>query len=209
MKYRNIFSDLILEIESSQKIYDLHSSMPQGLSPAEMAAMERNQGITLDEGIKHFYEQLNGVDICWRVKMDSLKKGNFTTNDDMVGSIHILKLDIMLDGENKASPWKENLWFDFMDEKDIRSISPLRPFDLFNNDEKELVAFKVEGNHVPDKLFYYSLVDGVFNFKMNIEDYVNALTKVKGFLFWHRGKLKLDRNCQKELNHFLPQIFGR
>ena len=207
MEYRKIFTDLILKIQSADKIYNFESDLPQGILPEDIAAIEKDLGITIDENIKHFYMELNGVDIEWRVKMDSLKKGDFDINDDMVGSIHILKLDIMLYGENKLAPWKENLWFDFMDKKDIESIAPLRPFDLFNNDDKEMVAFKVENNHLPDKLFYYSLIDGVFNFKMNIKQYVNALKKVKGFLFWHRGKLQLDTNCQKELDHFLPQIF--
>jgi hypothetical protein len=209
MDYRKIFSDLILEIDHNDKIYDFERNLPEGLSSSEIIELEKKAGLKLDKQVKTFYRALNGVKIEWRVKMALLKNNSESYNNvDMVGSINILSLAVMLFGENKESPWKDNLWFDFQDKEAVKQLSILRPFDLFNNDDKELTAFEVKGKRLSENLFYYSLSNGVSDFKMTIEEYVQELIKTKGFMFWHRAKLMKNSRYTKELKYFLPQIFS-
>lgn len=153
--------------------------------------------------MRNFYACTNGLKLEWEWQNQTL------------GSINILSLEKIMGGEGAARKidWndpddhKDYLWFEDFENKDIKFLKKLRPFDRFNGFGDEEAAIKLKGENTEIYYLWPRYEDR--KLPLSFEEYLDYLLTFMGLLAWQRfvtegGDIIIR---QKPIKEYLKELF--
>lgn len=197
--YAVMFNGFIQPFSSSSLLY-LQKSDARFMTGGKDMVSPALNGLTVDDGIKNFYQMVEFMIINWQIKDDAGEVDYIDAGIDIIqGELNILPFEKMITG---------------LDEEVYRaatsavSVNRYFPFDYI---EAELaVCFATnQNNHVSDRLhlvdFYEK--DKIIDLNITIHQYLKAAFQNKFFFLWQYAHYGNDKTRKRQLENYVPQLF--
>jgi hypothetical protein len=145
------FEAMVDEMKDHERVAITHQWVGEPASDEDIAAVEEELGFELDQRIKTFYKQADGLQFRWMDRLDNTfvaerDEGTTTVresyicgdNDDAMGVIDLLPLrEALVDAD-----YEERIWFDWMEDNEtefrgddhnlLEFSKQIRPFDRYS-----------------------------------------------------------------------------
>ncbi|MEN0046547.1 MAG: hypothetical protein AAF806_05790 [Bacteroidota bacterium] len=182
---------LSYDIDRNIKIHSPINFVFDGLEQQEMDDLQEDKNFMLDDKIQLFFSYCSSVEIEWIAKREEIS-----------GAIYIPELSDIFDVSSDA-PTGDNLWL--KNRKLDRNT--YHPFDL--GISEDIVCFKVEKGVVKDNLYLISIYESeVIDMNIGIKKYIELFLEVKGYNFWQRAFLGLDKDNEELVKPRVLKLFS-
>ena len=200
---------LIDNLSSNEMIVVEEAYIGSGLSLEEINKLEAQYGIELDDEVKSFYREINGVIVEWALDnnfSDVINYIHTDYEDPIYGSVNILMLEEMLE---EWIEFQGSYWDSVLSEESKQELLAFKPFD--DNIEEAFIGFKTEKRKISNNLYFQKQEDGymyLIDAKSTIEQYIDALCQSRGFYWWQDlfTSRPIDLEAT-ELKHYISQLF--
>ncbi len=194
MNYYEILKGLKENIDQNPQIEIVETEIMGGFAEKYLNNLCAKADIKPSADMIAFYTGAGSFRLTWRLKNESGIVHHPVWPTIPFGNINILAIDEYISNDTTYQvPLEDN--------------KTLYYFDYYNTDSQEGTCLMAENGIIQPQLYLTGLEIGLVETTVTIPQYINKLIQNKGFMFWQRGLNDPDSIHNKQVSHYIPQLF--
>lgn len=194
MRYYEILHQLQQSVAENPLLEVVETDLSEGLAEKYLGNLTQRFGIQPSPDLLSFYQEVGSFRLTWRIKDESSVSHEITWPTPPFGNIDILAID-------------EYFGFDESYQVRLDDDKTLYYFDYYNRDSQEAACLVAEKGIIQPHLYLSGLEIGVVDTGLTIPQYIERLSRNKGFSFWQRGLPEENNQYAAQVGYYIPQLF--